>query len=430
MPKSRSVRDSSFAHSNSADDAVSLTVKEAGAPIARQIRRKFKHLRCVKPNEMKKLNTVFTYDADGNTSVRWYAYYYLPGENGAKKKRVREYGGINEEKDPTERKKLLEALVNEIHFTRRHFSGLPEKIARDQELTCEFLIKIYLIEKKASLRTRAYISYKRVLDHFQKYLNIHDLDKVTPDQIDKNVFNSYKMFRLASGVKNRTVNNHLNFIKTFFNWVHEEYMEVMPINHSRKIKPLPSRSESHIAYTDDEARKISAYLKENYPETHLYTKFVVYPFLRPNEIEGLRIGDLDLENKKLLLTADSHKTSKRTHRPLPEIFIKELRESGIMDFPKDFFIFGKTGGPGPKKMTIRPFRIRFKRMKDALGFSDKHTMYGLRHTFVCQLLRNGMSPIEVMKYTGHTTLEAFSKYATSIMQGEAEDISHKYSVHY
>lgn len=380
-------------------------------------------------DKMKTLNTVYTYNAGGDASKRWYAIYYLQDINNPQKRtRVREYGGVNYVKDALLKQKALDDLVVEIHQAGRHISGPLPKRDKNAELTCAYLVKLYLYEKRAVNRHRAYETDEQLLNHFIRYLKTRAMDDLAPGFLDKTILHGYRMKRLASGVSNRTVNNHMLAIKTWMNWVHENFEEVFPVNWGKKMKPLPSSSEQHVAYTDEEARKISNHLKEHDPETLHFLQFIVYPFLRPNETIRVRVGDIDIENKKLLLPAIQSKTKQRTYKPIPEIFIEEIKKSGILYFPKEYFVFGRKGGPGLTPTTADKFRARFKKVKTLFGFSTKHTMYGLRHTFVCQLLRNGMSPMEVMKYTGHTTLDSFQKYARSVMQGEAIDISDKYSV--
>lgn len=420
------IKSSSLA-SGTTEKAANTAVSEqrkpfTGAPLAQQVKRE-KHLRCTNPeNQMqKRTEAVNMFTANGDTSKRWYVSYYA----GEPLKRVRVYG-CNHIKDPVERLAELKKLRSKIMESGMHLSS---KTPVKSEFSTGELSKIYLLQKQRRLRRRSYTTYRDAVQPFIKWLAKVGLDEVMPGFLDNNIMNSFVDHLLQSGVSNRTVNNYMSHLRTFFRWCKKHYRHAVG-EFTLDYDKLPSSSESHVAYTDQEARQISDYLKSRDKDTWLFTKFIVYPFLRVNEVIGVKVGDIDIENKKLLLTAETGKASRREFKPLPSIFIDDLLEAGVMNYPKDYYVFTKSGVPGPIKTTNEKYRERFKKVKKHLGFSSKHTMYGLRHTFVCQLIRNGMPALELMKYTGHTTLSSFEKYLRSILSGEAADISDKYSVRF
>ena len=91
-------------------------------------------------------------------------------------------------------------------------------------------------------------------------------------------------------------------------------------------------------------------------------------------------------------------------------------------------VFGKNGIPGPVNVGENFFRKRFKKVKKLFGLSRKHTLYGFRHTSVSQLLEAGNLWTDVMKLTGHTQMESFQKYASSVMSSSAKDLSDSFEV--
>jgi site-specific recombinase XerD len=91
-------------------------------------------------------------------------------------------------------------------------------------------------------------------------------------------------------------------------------------------------------------------------------------------------------------------------------------------------VFGKNGYPGPVNVGENFFRKRFKKVKKQMGFSNKHTLYGFRHTSVCQLIRSGQIWNDIMKLTGHTQYSSFQKYASSLDSESPKDLSHGFAV--
>jgi hypothetical protein len=62
-------------------------------------------------------------------------------------------------------------------------------------------------------------------------------------------------------------------------------------------------------------------------------------------------------------------------------------------------------------------------------FTNKHTLYGFKHTGVVQLLRAGVPAQDIMEYTGHKDFKSFMCYANRIFKDPPKDLSDKYSVH-
>lgn len=72
--------------------------------------------------------------------------------------------------------------------------------------------------------------------------------------------------------------------------------------------------------------------------------------------------------------------------------------------------------------------MRFRKYKDLHGFGRNHTMYGLKHTFISQMKRQGATDKELLNITGLVTIEALYKYLKDIGAVEPADMSDKYLV--
>ncbi len=149
--------------------------------------------------------------------------------------------------------------------------------------------------------------------------------------------------------------------------------------------------------------------------------------VRVNEARLLKVSNIDFKNSRLTLLAADSKT-KRMVKNIPKNFLKILIQKKIHKAHPEHFIFGLNEAPGPKPVNGHYFQRRFRMCKNALGFSKLHTMYGLRHTYVSQMVRNGAKWHEVMNQTGHTTLAAFQKYIRSLGAEQPKDLTEFISV--
>ena len=154
-----------------------------------------------------------------------------------------------------------------------------------------------------------------------------------------------------------------------------------------------------------------------------YCRFVAFGFLRCNEARKLRVGDIDFNRKTITLPVDSVKSKKRTVKPILSVIYNHLLEMNIKDLPTNYFVFSTNGAPGTHQTYECYFQKRYAKVKKKFNLNEKYTIYSFRHTFVCELLDSGASWHEIMKYTGHTTMAAFEKYARSILNKPAADLS-------
>lgn len=358
---------------------------------------------------------IFTTPEIKSAGTRWYVEYQLNYE------RKREYGGINRLKDLQMRMRAAEKLKNKI-LERLIQKSNPTAIPKASKLR-QAMNEVLTIKKLQSKRTH-WRSLQTAIRKFSDYVYEENpgikVADITPTHVRE--FLNECLHRKNSP---RTRNNYLDSLQNIFNVMKDN--KVIRENPCTGIVKIPSRSETHVAYTEAEAKNISRWLRQNDPYTLFYSQFVVYPMLRINETRLLQVRDIDYNVGKIFLSAEDSKTT-RMVKKIPKHFLKIIRKKKIDKAPAKFYIFSVNGKPGSRPVNPHYFERRFKKCKDVFGFTRLHTMYGLRHTYVCQMIRNGAKWHEVMKYTGHTTLAAFQKYLRSIGAEEPKDLSEFISV--
>jgi integrase len=357
----------------------------------------------------------------GDIRGRWYVEYY------ADNTRHRVYGGINKEKDLAKRTQLLEELLNS---TIQQFAVNTIKkgdfITQTNE-SITFYMNEYLREKKQVLEPKTVKLYKLYLGCFFNFLKTKQLQNNAPNKITKQIVYEFRAYK-SRQLKNRSVNNYIDCIKGFFAHIIKRYDYVLIKNPCENLVKLQNKSENHVAYSQQQAIEISKFLSANDIQMLNFCRFVGYGFLRCKETRYLKISDINFDNKTITLPASSIKSKVRTVKPMLNSFFELVEKMDIKNYPNHYYVFSPGGTPGLKIASDSYFRKKFKRVKDHFKFSNLHTIYSFRHTMVCDLLGSGASWHEIMKYTGHTTFSAFEKYARSIMNKPAEDLSDKINI--
>jgi integrase len=366
---------------------------------------------------------------NGNVNQRWYVEYYTTDVATLKRVRKREYGFINKEKNPDVRNNLLLQLkaqiINQLELDHKKRADLQLGEAN----TTNYYINKYILEKKKVLEAITVKNYGHYLDNFKHYLTSKSQLQQPPHKITKQVIYEYRD-TLTYKLTNRGVNNHMDCLKGFFAYLISNYDGVLVKNPVSGITKLQSKSENHIAYSKQQAESISKHLLEHDLQLLQYCRFVAYGFLRCNEARKLKVGDIDFNRKTITLPVDSIKSKKRTVKPVLDVLFNHIIDMNLRDLPSDYYVFSTNGKPGLNQTYECYFQKRYAKVKKKFNLNEKYTIYSFRHTFVCELLDSNNKWHEIMKYTGHTTMAAFEKYARSIMNKPATDLSSSIKINF
>ena len=193
-------------------------------------------------------------------------------------------------------------------------------------------------------------------------------------------------------------------------------MEYIKSNPCKNITlPKKTKPEKR-SFTDEEVKRIFAYMKENEPVYYDFCRIAFFTGLRYAELLGLTWDCFDSEKgylrvyRQLQLSDGEYTfTSLKNDRPrivaLPEIatnIIKSL-DDGLSDF-----IFHQHSGGSFRYATPRR---SFTRCLKRLGIDGR--FHDIRHTYATNCLRAGDNPKNVQENLGHSTIEMTMQiYAT------------------
>lgn len=381
------------------------------------------------PNDSEMLNQINCISCNNDITKRWYVEYYIVCSETKKRIRKREYGYVNKEKDPVKRLQLLidlkDQVIGNVEFDKVKL--IEPNISERNSIT--YFLNDYMDKKRKVLEDETIRTYLRVLKSFHKFLIKNNISTLPPVRITQYHVQLYHD-QLCGKVCNRTVNNYKETLKSFFTFLIKKHKNILYINPCDTLDKLPNKSESHVAYTKTEAEAISEYLLKHDKQFLDYCRCVGLGFLRCKETRRLQVKHIDFDRKAIVLTAKNAKTGERVTKPMLDVFYDHLIKMNLKNLPPDYYIFTSSGIPGPKIAYEGYFKKKFKAVKDHFNLSNKHTVYSFRHTFVCELLDSGASWHEIMKYTGHTTFAAFEKYARSIMNKPAVDLSSNITIRF
>ena len=312
------------------------------------------------------------------------------------------------------------SVIGEIVAISEPIKIDPQEAVLSIKDAFDYALKI----KKKSLNDTSYINFAGRINRFKKALDENaPITSLTRKQINEYLNDILE----STSARNR--NNTRIDLSSLFEVLAND--EIIPENFIKKINTIKTKPERNKTYTPDMQQNIYSHLKKNDPILLLFIKFISYNFLRPVEVCRLKVGDLDIKDKKLYVRTKNKPVKIKI---IPEILIKDLPDLSSLNKNEFLLTPSKIGGEWVATENNRRdyFSKRFKTVvKDHFKLGADYGMYSFRHTFITKLyreLRKTFTPFEsksiLMNITGHSTMTALELYLRDIDAELPEDYSH------
>ena len=382
--------------------------------------------------EKKKYSEPKIYDADGDLSKRWYVYFSFRKTAESALVRFPNNFYAAQYLDKKDRLQWLKKIQRTLSILLKDgFDPYnPEnKFEFDTEdksnQSIEEALKFALNIKKSTLAATSYKGLEGRILRFEKWLNENGFKNRLITTVNKKVVTSYlNEILIATSAKNR--NNTRTDISSIFTVLADN--DIIPDHFIHKVPVLKSTPEKNKSFTTEEEAKIFNYLDKNNKLLALYVKFISYNFLRPVEVNRVKIGDIDLNDKILKIKT---KTGFKVKR-IPQLLIDEIPDLSI--YLCDAYLFGRKDfgqyWEATENNRRNDYSDYFLEVKKKFGFDKNYGLYSFRHTFITKLYNTfikEMTPDEaesnIMSITGHSTKTALRKYLREINAYIPDDYS-------
>lgn len=358
------------------------------------------------------------------TGKKWYVeyYYLIPGDlrasyNNKLWLRYKVYEEINRMKTKEYASLLRDAVERALENGYSPFedqeqeikqaaAGIPQK----KEWTISQALLFFKQKwEERGLQEESLRKYRYAVDRFIQWLNLAGLqftpaEEVTSEHIEAEL----NYYRKENNWGNRMYNNELTLLATAFNYLNTK--RIIPYKLTEGIERKKTKSNKHRYYDEKLLPVVKQALLEYDEYLHFAAQCVYGLGVRSEkEIMHMKVGNIYPDRKQILLTADGSKTNAR-YIPITNDLLATFKERGILDMPGEWFVFGKLGKPGPDRCGKRWFATQFAEVRKRLGIDSTFTLYGLKHTKVIHMKKDGAKDDEIMSVTGHTDFASYAKY--------------------
>lgn len=317
---------------------------------------------------------------------------------------------LNYIKSKRQQRQYAEELIKQINIKlARGFNPfLTEKT--DKLVLMSEAVTDFLKTKRREVDTKAitnatFEDYKQQLNYFATYIS-KDCFLFKIKQAEVNGFlDDIYINKTLSAV---TRNNYLQTLKTFFNYaVSRGFVSENP---AKEIKPLKRGEKRRKAIPEDTIKQIFNYLRENGENFYLLACNLLFCcFIRPSEICGLKIKDLNFKKQTIFISAEISKNKKSQIVTMPENVCMMLLDLEIYKYPSDFYIIGKDFTPSKEKLKPSLLRYKWDGLRQKLGFAVSYQFYSLKDSGITKML-NILDVSEVRDQARHSNIAITDTY--------------------
>lgn len=351
-----------------------------------------------------------------NMARTWYVHFRYFNPNTGRREQYRRTFGLNRYHDKIERIREANALVKAVK-ERLAEGWVPYPTDERISYNCVYdALKMVCELKWESLRPRTKHTYNVVITIFYAWLKKTGYRDHEPTEFLYTHAQQYMDYlSTARKITGRTWNNHLAFMKIFFNYLVER--EIIERNPFKKIKKVQqSQSTRNIAFSEMEFIKLNKYLREHHLRLYYFNMFIYYGALRQKEIAMLKIKDIDFVNQNIFIGSDVSKNKKSESVVITENFMKIIKEMNLEMYPKDYYIFSYGCMPGATfNNAFDKLSVKTKKIIRQLDIDEACTQYSYKHTSILRLYTATRHNIyAVSRHCRHYSIVVTQNYLKSL----------------
>jgi len=344
------------------------------------------------------------------TGKEWYVGWYSfdPVAQKLRRKKIK----INHIAVKKERRKFANDLIERIYNQLRSgwnpwiatenskgYSTFSDVFAHyDKLLTKRTTDGLYRPETYAS-----YMSYFRILKKYNEELKrplmyIYQLDK-------QYIVEFLEYIHVDRNNTPQTRDNYLGWLKTFSEFLlQHSYVKIKPTDGIESFSKWTKKKEREYI-PEDILSKARKKIEETNKHFLLASYLLFYCFIRPKEMSRLKINDIHINNRTIIIKADQSKNKRTAAITLPVKIIHLMVELKIFDNPGEDYLFSKKLQPGPEYHSEKQFRDFWNRhVRKPLKLPEKYKFYSLKDTGVTMMLRANTDIISVRDQARHSSI--------------------------
>ncbi len=245
-------------------------------------------------------------------------------------------------------------------------------------------------------------NYQRDLTRFREFLASRDVAEWS--EVDYRTVSAYTAWRFRQGRKGNTIQRELSAIRSFYNYL----IRQQRITHNPALDIKAPKSERKLPRTCD-AEQLDRLLKPAAGDDDLRRRdlamfeLMYSSGLRLAELASLNLGDIDLEQRRLVVTGKGAKTrylpiGRKAAQALERwLEVRGRHPTGEAD---DALFVSRLG----RRLSHRSIQQRLNELARSQRLDRRVSPHALRHSFATHLLESSADLRAVQEMLGHADI--------------------------
>ncbi len=275
--------------------------------------------------------------------------------------------------------------------------------------------------KELNVRPKTYSTYQSKFRIFQEFLTI---EKIEGNHIEEFSYDDARKFNLylkeTRKLSPKSLNQYNILMRVFFKWLIKN--KHLTESAFKGIESLRVVSKKPRLYSSGHMSTVTKWAAEFDPQLLLVMRIIFNCLIRPGELRKIMIRDVNLGSGQITVPAHVAKTGKRRVVDIPNYLVDEMKKQDITNYPDNYYLIGKNGGPTKDMVGTNNLYNRFVRMRKATGIPRDFILYAFKHTGMVELKLSGADWLEIKTQVGHQSLDQVIEYMTELMGKSSEHI--------
>lgn len=312
--------------------------------------------------------------------------------------------------DGNQMMELNKVLNSELNKVTLHVK--KEDIHINYEIENEHAVKDFFKAKKVEgASDRSLYSYKRVYNHFFRYMCKH-YSLITTEDIREYL----EYYQGINNCSNITLDSHRRALSSLFSWWHRnEYLYKNPMVRVKKIR---GQKQVKKAFTTLELETLRDNIDPEDIRTKAIFELLLSSGIRIGELVRLNRYDLDFNNLTFKVLGKGNKERLCYFDDKAKLYLKQYLNQRTDNNPA---LFVSSREPF-KRLTINAHERRFRELGKKAGVSNVHP-HKFRRTCATRAINRGMPLEQVQSLLGHENIGTTMIYVN--VDQNAVKLNHK-----
>ena len=376
---------------------------------------------------------------------QWFMYYSCLNPKTGKMQRFRHYDGFTGKSD---QEKLLHARqLHELYSTRLRSGWSPftddVEVIYNDHMDYKTIADMYGTRRAGNNTIRVWISkflesigqivslatYQTYQSKFRIFLLWLEKEKMAGNDLvtlDNKLICTFFNYIINDRKLSRiSVQKYTQNLTALFEYIKMNKLIILnPVFDTPTCNRINDQAPRPIQRADIDIFKVEI---QKDPELWLAVQFEFYCGMRPgHEIIEMKIKEIDFTAGTVRVTRRRAKTRIERLVTIPRQFLEYIRNLGLQQCNKEFYVFGPEGVPGPDHIGKNKLRYKFAAIRKKLNMPYEYKFYSWKHTGLVEADESGIPSKDISRHAGHSSLKSTDFYFRNKRTGVSKAIRENY----